>query len=163
MIYHYTSIRNLALILDSNKFRFSRLDKVDDILEIDGLPASLSTHVFVSCWTEEIEESIPLWNMYTPNMSGIRLAFENNPFIKNTLPSGSFKPGVNLSDGIISPFTLDELFTDRQMILPFFKGGGDNDKFYKKVIYRDDYREIYKDIIEVSSDETRTSFIQITF
>nr|DAM00903.1 MAG TPA: ADP-ribosyltransferase [Caudoviricetes sp.] len=32
-IYHYTSIETLALILDSQKIRFNRLDRVDDLEE----------------------------------------------------------------------------------------------------------------------------------
>ena len=29
--------------------------------------------VYVSCWTEDSEESIPLWNLYTPNMHDVRI------------------------------------------------------------------------------------------
>lgn len=32
-IYHYTSIETLALILDNQKIRFNRLDRVDDLEE----------------------------------------------------------------------------------------------------------------------------------
>ncbi len=30
-------------------------------------------YVFVSCWTDKYKESLPFWNMYTPNMGGVRI------------------------------------------------------------------------------------------
>ena len=63
LIHHYTSINTLALILDSRKLRFNRLDKVDDVKEIDGLTSGFCTYIYISCWTDEKEESIPLWKM----------------------------------------------------------------------------------------------------
>lgn len=50
MIYHYTSIENLALILNSQKIRFTRLDKVDDIEEsTEYKKINVSKFLFVSC------------------------------------------------------------------------------------------------------------------
>lgn len=40
----------------------------------------LGRFCFVSCWTNEKEESIPLWNLYTPNMTGVRIRLPINPF-----------------------------------------------------------------------------------
>ena len=44
---------------------------------------SLEKFVYVSCWTEDSEESIPLWNLYTPNMHGVRIRMPEFPFKKN--------------------------------------------------------------------------------
>ena len=73
-LYHYTSIANLVLILSSGNIRFSRLDLVSDPAEgqADDLPIA-SRHVFVSCWTAEEKESIPMWSLYAPDMRGCRL------------------------------------------------------------------------------------------
>jgi hypothetical protein len=76
-LYHYTSINNLALILKSESIRFGRLDKVNDPTE--GLSSdfhSLSPYIFISCWTANEEENLALWNMYTPNMRGVRIELE---------------------------------------------------------------------------------------
>lgn len=62
MIFHYTSIDTLALILRNHTMRFSRLDKVDDIeeSELSSGPTrvKLGNYVFASCWTHCEEESI---------------------------------------------------------------------------------------------------------
>lgn len=43
MIHHYTTIDNLALILESKRIRFTRLDLLDDIQEIKGLDHQILT------------------------------------------------------------------------------------------------------------------------
>lgn len=80
-LYHYTSIETLALILKNKTIRFSSLSRVDDIEEqrTDDY-GNLGRFCFVSCWTNETEESIPLWNLYTPNMTGVRIRLPINPF-----------------------------------------------------------------------------------
>lgn len=73
-LYHYTSINNLALILDSKKIRFTRLDLINDPDE--GMSkdfGSMAMYIFVSCWTKNPEENFALWNMYTDNMRGVRI------------------------------------------------------------------------------------------
>lgn len=80
-LYHYTSIDGLAHILKSKQIRFSRLDLLDDVNE--GQSKDLvdwRKYYFVSCWTANEEESIPLWNMYTPDMKGVRLKLPTKLF-----------------------------------------------------------------------------------
>lgn len=80
-LYHYTSINNLALILKSKSIRFGRLDNVNDPTEgISNDFHSLSQYIFISCWTENEEENLALWNMYTPNMVGVRIELETSIF-----------------------------------------------------------------------------------
>jgi hypothetical protein len=76
-LYHYTNINSLALILKTQKVRFTRLDKVNDTQE--GLTndfGSFATYLFVCCFTETKEENLAMWNMYTPEMRGVRIQFE---------------------------------------------------------------------------------------
>ena len=78
-LYHYTSISNLVLILSTGQILFSRLDLVNDPEE--GQTADLplaSQHVFVSCWTAEKRESIPMWSLYAPDMRGCRIRLPAN-------------------------------------------------------------------------------------
>jgi len=80
-LYHYTSIENLALILKFKTIRFTPLDQVDDKQE--GIANDVDNYgqfVFVSCWTTEVNENIPLWNMYSKDMSGVRIALPRHPF-----------------------------------------------------------------------------------
>ena len=80
-LYHYTTINTLALILKSRKIRFGRLDLVNDPTE--GIARDfqpVSKYIFVSCWTDNEEENLALWNMYTPSMRGVRIQIETPLF-----------------------------------------------------------------------------------
>ena len=79
-LYHYTSINTLALILKNQTIRFNRLDKVNDPEEaISKDLQNSNTTQFVSCWTANQRESIPLWNMYT-KMKGVRIGMPTDMF-----------------------------------------------------------------------------------
>lgn len=96
-LYHYTSIDTLALILKNKTFRFNRLDAVNDMNEAisKNLPRA-STAVFASCWTSQSEESIPLWNMYTKNMDGVRIKLPINMFLGRYDPLVYEKGGARI-------------------------------------------------------------------
>ena len=85
-LYRYTTLSNLALILKHKSIRLSSLNDLDDTLESaskDG--GNHGQNIFVSCWTETLKESIPLWKMYTPNMIGVRIGLPK-PFLKTEAP-----------------------------------------------------------------------------
>ena len=80
-LYHYTSIESLALILKNRSIRFYALDNVDDVNE--GVTSDLSSigqWFLVSCWTDNPTESIPLWNMYSSRMKGVRIQLPVFPY-----------------------------------------------------------------------------------
>ena len=81
LIYHYTTIETLALILRHHTIRFSRLDKVDDIEESELMsgPAKvrLGNYVFASCWTRCEEESIAQWKIYA-GYDGVRITMSED-------------------------------------------------------------------------------------
>lgn len=82
-LYHYTSLETLALILKNRTICFNNLLNVDDVEEAYSEDmGAIGRFVYVSCWTEEEEESIPLWNLYTPNMHGVRIRMQKFPFKK---------------------------------------------------------------------------------
>lgn len=85
-IYHYTSIDTLALILKSKKFKFNRLDQVDDLEESRYGSGEFGTivgqYAFVSCWTSDRDENLALWNMYT-KYKGVRIGMDEDFFIRN--------------------------------------------------------------------------------
>ena len=73
-LYHYTSIEALSQILATRQLRLSRLDKVDDLSEGETEDFGWSGHyIFVSCWTDLVEESLPFWSMYTTPRSAVRI------------------------------------------------------------------------------------------
>lgn len=85
-VYHYTTIDSLAMIMHSHSIKFNRLDKVDDMEErAQSNGVKLWQYVFVSCWTENAEESIPLWRMYSGNTHGVRICLDVDMFADNII------------------------------------------------------------------------------
>lgn len=88
-LYHYTSVENLALILKNKTIKFNNLLNVDDPEEAETEDLGLSgRHCLVSCWTKSGEDILPMWNMYTPGMKGVRIKMKINPFKKYTYNIG---------------------------------------------------------------------------
>lgn len=86
--YHYTSIERLALILKNRTIRFSRTDFVNDLEEINVLDRpEIKKSVFISCWSSDKNESIPMWSLYGNNLRGIRFKLESPIFEGSSAPS----------------------------------------------------------------------------
>jgi hypothetical protein len=85
-LYHYTSISTLAAILKNETIRFSNLTKVDDLEE--SKYSTYGKYVFVSCWTEKVDEDIPTWIMYGNKME----------FVPNSVEIESDSSGYSLID-----------------------------------------------------------------
>ncbi len=78
-LYHYTTVETLALILETKKLRFNSLLNVDDLEEVQTRNLTeLGKYCFVSCFTDSLEESIPIWNMYSNRGGGVRLRLQTN-------------------------------------------------------------------------------------
>ena len=90
-LYHYTSIETLALILENKTLCFNNLLYVDDSEEAETFDMEkLGKFVYVSCWTRDEKESIPLWNLYTPDMHGVRIRLPQFPFKKYKYKKGKY-------------------------------------------------------------------------
>lgn len=88
-LYHYTSVDSLALIFKHKTIRLNSLDKMDDLQEQKTADISnFGKYFFVSSWTSDKTESIPMWRMYTNPQSGVRIKLRKNPF-KWTTTTGS--------------------------------------------------------------------------
>lgn len=128
-IYHYTSIESLSLILKSRQIKFSRLDYVNDPQEgISSDYGTFSQYIFVSCWTDLIEESIAFWNIYTPTARGIRIGLKF-PALKQA----DSKTGALIADNDIQyedflllpnlePITKVEYTNDSKLLYPKILG-----------------------------------------
>lgn len=112
-LFHYTNINTLALILKHRRIKFSSITTVNDLTEGRTFDVgNLGQFVFVSCWTDMEEESLPFWNMYTYNMAGIRIKLPSYIFNKYNIPK------TEIYDSLISPI---EMVGDQYLILPPFK------------------------------------------
>lgn len=82
-LYHYTNVDALALILKNKTIRLNALNKMDDRQEqMSKDKQNFGKFVFVSSWTDDENESIPMWRMYTPKQRGVRIKLLTNPFVE---------------------------------------------------------------------------------
>lgn len=131
-LYHYTNINTLALILKNKTIKFSSLDKVDDLEESQTNDlGNFGKYCFVSCWTENEEESIPFWHMYTQNKEGVRIKLPSNPFKKYVIPKE-----ITKTEDILTYFNPVNLLTNNYFIQPFLD-------ILRKVEYTDDISLLY--------------------
>lgn len=146
LIHHYTNIETLALILQSKKIRFNRLDRMDDLEEgrVEAQDTKVGKYTYVSCWTEE-EESIPMWCMYAGKEMGVRISLPQDMFKDYSFIDGF--TGLNVSEVLhgldpnSAPIILlkipgSEYKGKNYLIIPV-----ESDKpatFYRKIEYVDD-------------------------
>lgn len=166
MIYHYTSIETLALILDSRNIRFNNLTAVDDIFEGSLFnKANLAQFIFVSCWTKDNEENIALWKMYTHG-KGVRIGLPDYPWKKNIYNLSEWKDlGIDLRNNLnkiqYGPFKVSDIFGEKHFIMPPYCLPMPNEGvFTKDVVYLDDQmlEDKYKDIYNHKLNEANGTF-----
>lgn len=149
-IYHYTNLESLAMILKNRTIRFNRLDKVDDLEEgnAESLGIRFCKYVFVSCWTEKSEESIPLWKMYGGDSGGIRISMEREMFQEYFISDLDFV-GLKSQGSIITKIPPQSLTHPDFWILPILDYN--NDLFYRHIEYVDDVFKYTKDCIQITN------------
>ena len=134
VLYHYTSVESLAMILSTKSFRLSPLSTLDDLQEEKTKDISqIGKTVFISSWSEDAQESIPMWNLYSDMESGVRIK----------AASEMFDPTIILRDKTIQ-ITGNLYYNDESYLFP---------PELKKVIYTDDDNKIIPQI--VSHDKQR--------
>lgn len=80
-LFHYTNVEALALILKNRTIRFSSLDRMDDLQEKESSDLqNAGQFCYVSSWTDDVSESIPMWNMYASMNYGVRIKLRKFPF-----------------------------------------------------------------------------------
>lgn len=144
-IFHYTSIESLALILKTRKIRFTRLDRVDDVIEAqEHCGINFGKYFFVSCWTEQKTESIPQWNMYSKDMQGVRIELPVYPFYRHRLKANPAVTGVTWEGEMMSLLTFDELLGETYFVPPLF-----SDNFFcGKVDYIESVNDFYNTAVQ---------------
>lgn len=68
---HYTTLDSLPFILKSEKLRLSALSIINDPIEEERTDKILKNKFFVTCFSHEINESIPMWRMYGRDTRGV--------------------------------------------------------------------------------------------
>ena len=150
-LYHYTSIENLALILSGKKICFNSLANVDDVEEAETNDlANFGKYVYVSCWTKDVNESISLWKLYTPDMHGIRIGLPAFPFKRYHYYAGQY----DLQEDITTYINLEKLYQENLgMIVP------DSVELIE-IEYVDDESKLFPVIRKSSDPEAITKYLQ---
>lgn len=154
LIHHYTNIESLALILQSKKIRFNRLDRMDDLEEgrVEAQGTKVGKYTYVSCWTED-DETIPMWYMYAGKEMGVRISLPQDMFKDYSFIDGF--SGMNVSeilrtiDPVNAPIMLwkipgSEYNGKNYLIIPV-----ESDKpatFYRRILYVDDVLSLTKEL-----------------
>lgn len=74
---HYTTFEVLRKIFSDGTLKFNRIDHVNDVLESKQFGEDELSHlVYISCFTHEVRESIPMWHIYGKNNQAVRITFE---------------------------------------------------------------------------------------
>lgn len=151
-LYHYTNVETLAMILSNKTIRFNSLEDVDDLQEKETSDLKgLGKLVFVSCWTEDGVEQIPMWKMYGSIESGVRIKMRKYPFKeKEFLAEGmetvaGDKKTVGGGNRSVPGSLLSIAETMKMGILP--PGPIRQNEILHKVIYTDDKSKLYPKIL----------------
>lgn len=152
-LYHYTSVDSLALILKNKTIRLNPLDKMDDLQEQKTADVeNLGKFVFVSSWTDDPTESIPMWKLYTNSTAGVRIKLRENPFAwHGTLAKDvAAKTGMQLTpdsdpEGKLPTFLdLSEMMAKGYMSAQAYNG-----KILEKVQYTDDLSKLEPTVVKI--------------
>lgn len=151
-LYHYTTLESLALILKNQTIKFNRLDCVDDVEEgnAESAGVNLSKYMFVSCWTENSEESIPLWKMYAGDGFGVRISLDSDMFMKYLICHEDGDP-LNIQGAIISRIPKDILLNPDFFVFPpqIITSDEKYNLFFRRIEYVDDVRSYVDKLISV--------------
>lgn len=161
-LYHYTNIESLALILKNRTIRFNSLDKMDDLQEQEtGDIKNAGQFCYVSSWTEDDIESIPMWNLYSSLDAGVRIKLRKFPFkeYENTIEalSAVTKTSVATSDGnsIKSIIPLTEILS-KGFFSP--QAMGKQDAILFKVEYTQDAEKLYPKLHSNKGEDSSLAF-----
>lgn len=166
-LYHYTTIDSLAMIMSSRSIKFNRLDKVDDMEErTESQNVQLWQYVFVSCWTENEEESIPLWRMYSGNAHGVRIGLDIDMFEDHVIGGSNVPPYIPHEGFMVRKIPAQDLFRYDYFVLPIsakFDEKSCDTLFYSRVKYVDDVHEMVKDAFQLKKTDATHASSNIAF
>lgn len=156
-LYKYTELSSLIFILKNREIKFNLLSTMDDQEEmmISDL-AEFAKYCFVSSWTDCEDEKLSLWNMYTRDMTGIRIKLHKMPF--EIYKYSIYDPKRNLTiigdgEGTIYPREWVE-GENTFAFIPLIK-----DKFMLNVEYTDDEKLINPDIVRLNESVSETAIL----
>lgn len=164
-LYHYTSIDSLALILKNKTIRFTRLDLLDDLEEnIKSSGVNIGSYAFASCWTDDKEESIPLWKMYTESGLGVRISLDSDMFFDYHNPEFVSLSGLEFKtkDTVlaVTKTPLEDFINPNILILPITPYEMES-LFLKRIEYVDNVSDLTQNCVSIEHVTSNYSRIKI--
>ncbi len=141
-LYHYTSIETLLLILKNKTIAFNSLTNVDDLEESESKDIQkIGKLCYVSCWTDDATESIPMWSMYTQDMQGVRIRLKKFPFKKYNFKCGQY----HFKSDAETYIDYEKLYTEDKTTIA-------GEPQLVKVIYTNDEKLIYPTVKSIKEE-----------
>lgn len=162
-LYHYTNLETLALILKNKTIRFSSLDRMDDLQEKEACDLkNAGKYIYISSWTSDSRESIPMWKMYASLESGVRIKLRKQPFafkrnsvedIRSVLKC-PIEDKTNAGSGLFSWIPVAEMIENEYWCVQAL------DKNWQPypVEYTDELDKIYPTLVSQTKDSTGIEF-----
>ena len=154
-LYHYTNVSALALILKNKNFKFSPLTAVDDSEEGAMKDRQqFGKYCFVSSWTDDEKESIPMWNMYTKLSEGIRIKMPANPFKEYWIDGAAVREQLGPDQNVTGPGFSCLIPAEKYFGESYFLGTCTQQYLLRPVEYTDDIEKLYPQILTVEEGNT---------
>lgn len=83
-LFHYTTFEALEKIIETKSLKFNRHDKLNDLIESRRTNVT-GQNYYVSCFTYDSNESIPLWHIYSKKEEGVRINIKNRNFFSESI------------------------------------------------------------------------------
>jgi hypothetical protein len=158
------------LILKNRTIRFNRLDNgLDDLQEgsISSKGVKIGNYGFVSCWTENRDEKIPLWKLYTDNGIGVRIALEKDMFkdyyYSDIVEFNGIRFNAKASGWQITKTPIEDMFNPSYMVFTLLSSDIDKGLFYRAVEYVDDVNERIKDCVTIEKVTNELNRIDVKY
>lgn len=150
-LYHYTSIETLALILENKTLCFNNLLYVDDSEEAETVDmGKFGRFVYVSCWTSDEQESIPLWNLYTPDMHGVRIKLPKFPFKKYKYKKGEYF----FKEDVDTYINFEKIYNENKVSIAPIQS-----ELLIQIEYTNSIEKLYPKVRTVSSEEDLRKYL----
>ncbi len=140
-LFHYTTIDALKCILKNKTIRLRPLSTLDDMEEaLSQDSKAIGDYIFVSSWSEESKEMIPMWFMYSDQGKGVRIELPAFPFVNYSYsPEEQLKYRLPPSnETIFTVLPMEVILSKDFVVAPFH-----NEAILKPIEYTDDTNALY--------------------
>ena len=166
ILYHYTSLETLALILENHTVRLMPLTGVDDCQEsMTADCTNIASFVYVSCWTNDGKESVPMWNMYASLEAGVRIALPSFPFETYPLTDESIRKATGSLPQEPHPITANirSVIPPEDLYNGFYYAPSDHgtNDILHQIIYTDDQEKLLPQTISIDEERADLWLTQI--